>query len=111
ALKRAYSISSKLSVCSIRALLLADVLADLLQFKPHRGNGITPSPEMLAREIPLLAPQSSNRDRTLPFEKPDHRGHRVFRRNRYAHVHMVRHQIPFENLAFLLPGQRMEDLS
>ena len=48
ALKRAYVNSSKLSVCSIRALLLADVLADLLKFEPYRGNGIASRPEMLA---------------------------------------------------------------
>jgi hypothetical protein len=36
ALKRASVNSSELPVCSIRALLLANVLADLLQFKPDR---------------------------------------------------------------------------
>ena len=111
ALKRAYGVSSKLSVCSIRALLLADVLADLLQLEANSGNGIAPSPEMLAREIPLLAAQPGNCDRTLPFEKPDNGSDRVFGRNGNAHMHMVRHEMPFENLAFLLPRQCMEDRS
>ena len=26
-----------------------------------------------------------------------------------AHMHMIRHQMAFNNLAFLLPGQRVED--
>jgi hypothetical protein len=47
-LKRAYVNSSELSVGSIGALLLADLLADLFHFKPYRRNGIAPSPEMLA---------------------------------------------------------------
>ena len=47
--------------------------------------------------------------RTLPFEKPDHRCHWVFWGNGDAHMHMVRHQMTLDNLAFLLPGQRVED--
>ena len=48
-------------------------------------------------------------DRALPFQKPDHRRHWVFWGNGDAHMHMVRHQMALDNLAFLLPGQRMED--
>jgi hypothetical protein len=111
ALKRAFVNSSELPACAIRALLLADVLADLLQFESHRGNGIASGPEMLTREIPFLAAQTGNCDRTLPLEKPDHRRDRVFGRNCDAHVHLVWHEMPFKNLAFLLPRQRVEDLS
>src|SRR5918995_3459476 len=110
ALKRAFVDSSELSVCSIRALLLADVLADLFQFKPDGRNGVAPGPEMLAREISFLAAQPGNRNRTLPFKKPDHRRYRVLGRNGDAHVYMVWHEMPFQNLAFLLPRQRMENL-
>ena len=66
---------------------------------------------MLTREISVLAAQPSHRDRALPFEKPDHRGHRVFGRNRDAHVYMIRHEMPFYNLAFLLPCSGVEDRS
>ena len=111
ALKRAFVSRSELPACAIRALLLADVLADLLQFKPDRRNGIASGPEMLTREIPFLAAQTGNCNRTLPFEKPDHRRDRVFGRNGDAHVHMVWHEMPFKNLAFLLPSQRVENLS
>jgi hypothetical protein len=41
---------------------------------------------MLTREIPVLAAQAGDCDRTLPFEKPDYRRDRVFGRNGDAHV-------------------------
>src|SRR6202042_1957201 len=110
ALRRA-SNRLKLSAVAIRDLLLADVLADLLQFEPDRRNGIPARPEMLAREIPLLAIQPRNGNRTLPLEKPDHGGHRMLGRNGDAHVHMIWHQMPFENLAFLLPRRSVQNLS
>ena len=72
ALKRASVNGSELSVLSIRGFLLADVLADLLQFKADCGHCVAAGPEMLARKIPLLATQPGNGDRTLPFQKPDH---------------------------------------
>ena len=102
---------SKLSTGSIRFFLLADVLADLLQLEPDGGHGVTTGPEMLPREVPLLAAQSGYGDSALPFEKPDHRSHRVLGGNRYTHMHMIRHQVSVQNLAFFLPGQSVEDLS
>ena len=43
ALKRAYVDGSKLSAVAIRAILLADVLADLLQFEPDGRYGVNAS--------------------------------------------------------------------
>ena len=88
-LKRAFDNDSELPAYSIRVLLLADVLADLLQFKPDRGDGVAAGPEMLTRKIPLLAAQPSHGDSALPFQESDHRGDRVLGGNRNAHVHMV----------------------
>ena len=102
---------SKLSTGSIRFFLFADVLADLLQLEPDGGHGVTTGPEMLPREVPLLAAQSGYGDSALPFEKPDHRSHRVLGGNRYTPMHMVRHQVPLQNLALFLPGQSVEDFS
>jgi hypothetical protein len=110
ALKRAYVNGSKLAAGSIRMLLFADVLADLLKFKPNRGNGIAAGPEMLAREIPLLAAQPGNGYGAFPFQKPDHRCNRVLRWNRDTDVHMIWQKMPFDNLALFLPGQRVENL-
>jgi len=98
ALKRALDNDSELPACSIRVVLFADVLADLLQFKPDRGDGVAAGPEMLTRKIPLLATQPGNGDSALPFQEPDHRSHRVLGGNRNAHVHMVRHEVPFDSL-------------
>src|SRR5881296_1275010 len=67
ALRRAFVNGSELSVLSIRGLLLADVLADLLQFEADRGDSVTAGPEMFAREIPLLAAQPGNGDCTFPL--------------------------------------------
>ncbi len=71
ALKRALVHELEAPACSIRFLLFADLLADLLQFKPDRGDGVTSSPAMLTREISLLAAQSGHRNRALPLEEPD----------------------------------------
>ena len=62
---------SKLSVCSIPFFLFADVLADLLQFKPDPGHGVTAGLEMLAAEISLFAAPSGYGDGALPLPKPD----------------------------------------
>src|SRR5947207_5739529 len=67
ALRRAFVNGSELAVLSIRGFLLADVLADLLQFKADRGDSVTAGPEMFAREIPLLTAQPGNGDCTLPL--------------------------------------------
>ena len=96
---------------TIRGFLLADVLADLLQLEAHCGHGVPTGPKVLAREIPFLAAQAGHRYSALPFQKPDYRSDRILRRNRDAHVHVVRQQVPFQNLAFLLPRQRVEDFS
>jgi len=67
---------------------------------------VTAGPEVLARKVAFFAAQASDGDCALSFEKSDHRCHRVLWRNG---VHMVRHQMTLDNLAFLLPGQRVED--
>src|SRR2546426_5472954 len=95
---------SELSGCSIRRLLLADVCSDLFQFEPDGRYCVIASPEMLARKVALLAAQASDGDRTLPFEKSDHRCHRVFGGNGDAHMHVIRHQMTLDNLAFLFAG-------
>jgi len=111
ALKRASVNGSELSVCSIRGFLLADVLADLLQFKADRRDSVTAGPQMFTREIPLLPAQPGNSNCALPLQKSDHRSYRVLGGNRDAHMHMVRHQVYFDNLTLLLPCQRMENRS
>src|SRR5215813_14666789 len=64
---------------------------------------------MFADEISFLAAQAGDGHGALPFQKPDHRRHRVLGWNRNTHVHMVRHPVPLDDLALLLPSQRMKD--
>ena len=109
ALKRAFVNGSELPVCSIRSFLFADVLADLLQFEADRRDSLTAGPQMFAREIPLLPAQPGNGDCTLPLQKSDHGSDRVLGGNGDAHMHMVWHEVSFDNLTLLLPGQRMEN--
>src|SRR5258707_1550801 len=96
-----------------RAMLIAWLLRGPIEddYAKRLVHSVTAGPQMFAREIPLLPAQPGNSDRTLPFQKPDHGSHRVLGGNRDTHVHMVRHQMPFDNLALLLPGQRMENRS
>src|SRR5439155_7537254 len=53
--------------------------------KSNRGYGIAASSKMLACKVPFLATQAGNCNCTLPFQKPDHRCHRVLRGNLNAH--------------------------
>ena len=55
---------------SIRFLLVADVLADLLQFEPDRRDRIPASPKMLAREVPLATTQSGYGNALFPLRNP-----------------------------------------
>jgi hypothetical protein len=71
--------------CSIRFLLLADGAANFVEFEPDRGNGLSTSPQVLAREISFPAMQSGHHDGALPFQKPDPRCHRMLGGNRDAH--------------------------
>src|SRR6202790_220925 len=50
-------------------------------------------------------------DRTLALDKPNHLRDRVCRWNRDHHVNVIRHQMAFFNLAFLLQRQLAEDLA
>ena len=98
------------TACSIRFLLLADVLADLLQFEPHGRDRVPAGPEVLTREVLLTTAQSGYGNRAFPLQEANDRGHRVLRGNRNTHVHMVWPQMSLDNLTFLLPGQGMENL-
>src|SRR5437763_16630002 len=100
--------SLEAAAVTIRGLLFADVFADLLQLETHRGHRVSTGPEVLAREIPLFATQAGHRYGALPFWKSDHGGPRILRRNRHAHVHMVRQQVSLHDLALPRPRQCLE---
>ena len=64
---RAYFFTSEAPVIAIRGLLLADVLAHLLQLKTNCGHRVAAVPEMLTREVPLLSAQAGDGDCALPL--------------------------------------------
>jgi hypothetical protein len=65
---------------------------------------------VLPCEIALLAAKlPSHGNGALPFEKTNHRSDRVLRWNRDTHMNMIWEQMPFQNLAFFLLRQGMEN--
>jgi hypothetical protein len=64
---------------------------------------------MFSREISLLAAPSGHRNGALPFQESDHRSDRMLWGYLDTPRHMIWHQVPFNNLPLLLPGQGMED--
>ena len=57
---------------------------------------------MLAGEVPFLTEHPGDRDRALPLQRPHHRGDRVLRRYRDTYMHVIRHQVPFHDVAEVL---------
>src|SRR5215510_196985 len=99
------------ATASIRALLVANVAANLFFVEPNGRDRITSSPEMLSSEVPFFALHSSNGDRALALDKSNHRSDRMFGRDRDTHMHMIQHQMSFNELALFLLRQFMEDLA
>jgi hypothetical protein len=67
---------------------------------------------VLPDETPFpLAVHPRQMDGTLAFDKPDHPRHRIFRRYRDQHVHVVSHQMSLLNPTLLLLRQVPEYLS
>src|SRR5262249_60580879 len=94
---------------TIRGILLADVLAHLLQFEPDRGDRVAASLEVFVREVPLLSGKPCDGNRALPFQETDHRSDWMLRWNRDAHVHVIRHQVSLHDRALLLLRQSVEN--
>lgn len=93
-------------------LLIANVLSDHRLIPPNRRYKVPSGPEVLTDKISLLLPiHPGQMDRALALDIPNHLRHRVLRRYRYHHVHVIRHQVPFLNPAFLLQRQLAKYLS
>ena len=89
---------------------MPDVLADDGFVPPDGGNEVPPRPEVLADEVPLpLAERPRDVNRALALDVPDDLRDRILRRDREHHVHVVGHQVPLLDAAFLLLRKRPED--
>lgn len=80
--------------------------------KPDRRNKIPSSPENLASEILYSASEAPRyRNCALPLDVPHHVRYRIFRRDADAHAHVIRHDVPFYNLRFLVRRKFVEYLT
>ncbi|CAB1369860.1 protein of unknown function [Denitratisoma oestradiolicum] len=83
-------------------LLVSDIPPNHLFISPNRRYKIPSRPKVLTNKVALTLPiHSSYVDRTLSFYVSHHLRHRILRRYRNQHVHMVCHQVPLQNLALL----------
>jgi hypothetical protein len=108
--------SSTPEVQLITALILllwvADIFTDHRLVATDRRDEVPSRPTMLPYKIAFpLAIHPRYMNGTLAFEVTDHGRHRLLRRNRDQDVHMISHQVPFFNPAFLLPSQLAEHLT
>ena len=90
-------------------LLSSDVLRNRLPIPAYRAYIVITSPEMPPGEIPVpseIIPR--NPDCALAFDVPHDLLDAVLRRNGDRHVHMVHHDMPLENPAFLPGGEFAE---
>src|SRR5262249_9571712 len=99
------------ATASIRAVLVANVTANLFFVEPNGRDRIATRPEMLSCEVPFLALHSCDGDCALALDKSNHRSDGMFGRDRDAHMHMIQHQMAFNDLALFLFRQFMKDLA
>ena len=61
-------------------------------------------PKVFAGEIALSATKRPGYlNGTFPLDVSDHIRHRILRRNTQTHMHVIPHQVPFDDLRFLVP--------
>ena len=100
----------------LQPLILLLLVADV---RPYRRlvptdcvDEVPPRPEVLPDEVALPFPVDTREaDCALAVDETDHLGHRILRRDRDQHVHMIGHQVPFLDLRLLLRGQLAEHLA
>src|SRR5262249_49676207 len=91
---------------------MPDVLTDHAFVSPDGRHEVPSGPEMLPYEVPLpLHERPRDVDRALALAVPDDVRDRVLRRDRDHHVHVVGHEVPLLDPAFLLLRKRPEDLA
>ena len=91
-------------------LLVADVRADDRLVSPYGRDEVPACPEVLPDEVAFpLAERPRDMHRALALDVTDHVRDRELRRNREQHVHVVDHQVPFLDPAFLVLRKRAQD--
>ncbi len=87
-------------------VLMPYVLSHLVQLESDSGNGVSSRPQLLSVEISLSSVESASyRNRAFTLDISDNLGYCKFWRYRYAHVYMIRHHMPFNDLASPLASE------
>ncbi len=92
--------------------LVAYVFPEDFLIPTDRRYEVAPSPEALPDKISFhlfVAPRYV--DGTFSFDETHYLGHCLLVRNRYHHVHMIWHQVPFFDPVFFMLGQMPQFLS
>lgn len=93
----------------IRTVLVADVTTNLFFVESNGRDRVSTRPEMFSGEVPFFALHSSNGYRALALDESNHRSDCVLEQGGDAHMHVIWHQMTFNDLAFFLPGQCVKD--
>ena len=104
-------ISLERSLAFLKTLLFADVLGDLGKLETYGRNSIASRPEVLTREIAILAFHPSNGNRALALQEADDAGHGMLGWDGYADVDVVGHDMAFHDGTLLLFCQGVKYLS
>ena len=91
--------------------LITDVTSDDLLVIASRGYEVPTRPKVIAFVAALAGVFVGNVNCRLALQETDDVRHRVFRRDRYQHVHVVGHQVPFPDLATLLSSKSMQKIT
>src|SRR5215831_3159789 len=96
----------------VLCFLFLNVFAYLFLVPSDRGYKVPPGPEVLTYEVPLPFTISPGQvDRTFPLDEANHLRHRIFRRNRNQHVHVIREKMTLFDPALFLLRQPAKYLS
>ena len=87
-----------------KGFLFTDIFPYGLLIQPHRAYTVSPAPEMQPCHLLLTQDLPVDSHRTLALDKPDRKRHTLLGRNAYAHVDVVRHHVPFDQLDSPLPA-------
>ena len=102
----------QLLVALFFGFLVTDIFNNGRFIQSHCGHKVTPSPEVLTDEIPLLSHKKPrDHDRALAFQIPHHIGYRILRRYSQAHMHMIRPQMPLDNFRLFMSSQFVKHLA
>src|SRR5664280_2150870 len=95
----------------IKLVLVLNVLPDLGFIQTHGADAVSSGPKMQAGHPSLVQQLPMDPNRTLALQEPNHKRHAELRRDRQAHVDVVRLRLAFQQFHTTLPTQFSQNLS